>query len=616
MLATTLFGAPRHGPGRRLTAFAAVGLLTFGLPVAAFTTVGTPSLSVGDVTVTERDGDSLVARVRVALSAKSSHRVTVRYETVKGTARTPADFSAVSGKLRFEPGDKVERVLVPVAGDTRDEVAESFRVRIFSATGASIADHSGTVTILDDDPRPSLRVGSLDVTESDGGSERPMNFPVRLSEASGKPVSVSYEVTEGSATEDDDYVVGDASGTLSFPAGVTSRPVRVQVVGDDDDEVDETVRVSLSDPSNAVLADRSATGTIDDDDGPDLRIDDVKVREGRTAEFTVELSEDSVQDVTFDYDTDEGSAKAPDDYEPTSGTKTIEAGDDETTIRVETEEDRKDEVDEEFSLRIRHVENATVDDGRGLATIDDDDGPRIRIEDATVKEGAEAVIEVELSEPSVQDITFDYDTDEGTAESPQDYEGESGSRTIEAGDDEVRIRIDTERDSRDEVDEKFYVNITDVENASVREDRATVTIRDADGPKVSVDDVSVTEGGDAVFTVTLSEKSVQPVEMRWETDRGTASRDDFSADRGRLVVPAGDLSRQITVKTVDDKDVEPDETFFVRLDELDNATFSDDTGKATIVDDDVALTVGDAHATEGSAVVFEVSLDRDAPATV
>ena len=97
-----------------------------------------------------------------------------------------------------------------------------------------------------------------------------------------------------------------------------------------DDEViegDERFAVRLSSASGATIVDGEGVGTIRDDDveepppgQPTLRIGDVTVDEDDgPAEFTVTLSETSVDDVTVAYATSDGTAHAGLDYTIASG---------------------------------------------------------------------------------------------------------------------------------------------------------------------------------------------------------------------------------------------------------------------------------------------------------
>lgn len=80
------------------------------------------------------------------------------------------------------------------------------------------------------------------------------------------PVRVDYAMSDGSATAPEDYLT--TSGTLRFTAGETTKTLNVQVVDDAVTEPDETLTVTLTNPSfgNTVVAPSAETITIVDDD--------------------------------------------------------------------------------------------------------------------------------------------------------------------------------------------------------------------------------------------------------------------------------------------------------------------------------------------------------------
>src|SRR5207247_175077 len=86
---------------------------------------------------------------------------------------------------------------------------------------------------------------------------------VNLSTASGKGGTVGYAASNGTASSSD-YT--SASGTLTMAPGATSGAFSVPITNDSLDENDETVNLTLSNPSNASLGASSATLTIADDD--------------------------------------------------------------------------------------------------------------------------------------------------------------------------------------------------------------------------------------------------------------------------------------------------------------------------------------------------------------
>jgi predicted extracellular nuclease len=116
---------------------------------------------------------------------------------------------------------------------------------------------------------------------------------------------------------------------------------------------------------------------------------------------------------------------------------------------------------------------------------------------------------------------------------------------------------------------------------------------------VTVNDVSVFEGNSGltqmVFTVTRSDNSGDfTVDFATELT-GNATAPDFLGPPGTLTfVAGGELSKTIVVGIAGDTDIEPDETFTLRLSNIQNttgtATITDDAGIGTILNDDVVLT--------------------------
>ena len=111
---------------------------------------------------------------------------------------------------------------------------------------------------------PGLSVADARVHESVANAA--VEFAVTLSRASASAVTVAYATSDGpppnGATAEDDYE--PRSGTLTFLAGETSKTVSVPVVADDHDEGEETLVLTLSNPTGgAWLKDATATGTIE-----------------------------------------------------------------------------------------------------------------------------------------------------------------------------------------------------------------------------------------------------------------------------------------------------------------------------------------------------------------
>ncbi|MDQ3407784.1 MAG: hypothetical protein M3472_06465 [Chloroflexota bacterium] len=110
-----------------------------------------PALSIDDVTVTEADS-TVYARFTVSLSRASDQAVSVDFATRDGTARAPADYTAKSGSLEFQPGQVAKGFRIAIRGEDVREDTERFFIDLSDPVNATIADGTGIGRIRDDDP--------------------------------------------------------------------------------------------------------------------------------------------------------------------------------------------------------------------------------------------------------------------------------------------------------------------------------------------------------------------------------------------------------------------------------------------------------------------------------
>ena len=591
-----------------------------GTTIADATGIGTitddddaPTLSIDDVTVAE--GAS--AAFTITLSTASGRDVTVTAATADGTAVAPGDYTARSAvTVTIAAGTTSASFDVATTEDTLDEPNETFEVRLSSPTGgATLADDTGTGTITDDDGAPTLSIG--DVTVAEGASAA---FNISLSTASGRDVTVTAATADGTAVAPGDYTARSAV-TVTIAAGTTSATFTVATLEDTLDEPNETFTVTLSAPANATLDDDTGTGTITDDDGaPTLSIGDVTVAEGASAAFTIALSTASGHDVTVTAATADGTAVAPGDYTARSAvTVTIAAGTTSASFDVATTEDTLDEPNETFEVRLSSpTGGATLADGTGIGTItDDDDAPTPSIDDVTVAEGASATFTISLSTASGRDVTVTATTADGTATAPGDYTHTTQTVTIAAGTASASFTVATTADSTAEPDETFTVALSAPAHATLHasDHTGTGTITDDETPALSIDDVTVTEGDTAAFTISLSTASGRDVTVTATTADGTASAPgDYTHTTQTVTIAAGTTSASFTVATTEDTLDEPNETFEVRLSSpTGGATLADATGIGTITDDDNAptLSIDDVTVTEGNILSFTLTRKGD-----
>ena len=456
-------------------------------------------------------------------------------------------------------------------------------------------------------PPPGMSVGSASIAE--GGT---LTFTVTLDAPSLGPVTVHYVTQDGTAKADSDYTAID--GTLTFAPNETSRTVSVQTSQDGVVEPDETLTLHLDSPSGANLGKADGTGTIVNDDVPNLAVSDAKIAEGGMLSFTLTLDAASSVPVTVKYATLDGTAKAAGDYTAASGVVTFAAGETSKTVMVQSAADATFEPDETLTLHLAEASGAVITKADGTGTIQNSGSPpNLAVSDAKIAEGGVLSFTLTLDAASSMPATVKYATLDGTAKAGSDYGAASGMVTFAAGETSKTVTVQSTVDATFEPDETLTLHLADATGAVIGKADGTGTIQNDDAPpSLKVAGVSATEGAPLAFTVTLSAASGSPVTVDYATVNGTATAgSDYTAGSGTLSFAANQTSQTVTVATIQDTAVEPNETFSLHLSQPAGATIAVADATGTILNDDVpppSLKVGNASTTEGGVLTFTVSL--------
>jgi Metallo-peptidase family M12B Reprolysin-like/Calx-beta domain len=215
---------------------------------------------------------------------------------------------------------------------------------------------------------------------------------------------------------------------------------------------------------------------------PSLSVNDVVLTEGNspgttTARFSVTLSGASPNTVTAAYATANNTATEGPDYVLASGTVTFPPGTTSRSIEVQINGDTVDETPETFFVNLSSPMNATISDGQGVATIEDDDlPPALSIDDVTPPEFSTATFTVTLSAASGQAVTVAYQTADGTAVAGSDYTTTSGTLSFLPGLRTRQIFVPVIGDTTDEPTEAFFVNLGSPTNATIADGQGVARI--------------------------------------------------------------------------------------------------------------------------------------------
>ncbi|HWU88291.1 MAG TPA: Calx-beta domain-containing protein [Kofleriaceae bacterium] len=426
---------------------------------------------------------------------------------------------------------------------------------------------------------------------------------LQLSAPSREPVTVGFSITGGTATLGADLRVTD--GTVTFPPNTDHAMLRVMIVDDGIEELEEDAEITLAAPENAVL------GSVIKHD---LRISANKLprvnfstatssagEETGAQSFVIELDKPSPTDVVVKYTTN-GTA-GPKDHGVVDGMLTIPAGRASATLAAPIVNDPTDEYDETLDVTLIAQAGAVVAPGLGEhvhTIVDDDPPPNIGFGTATssVSEGtATTMIEVKLSLASEKEITIDYAAAAGGTASSDDFTLAPGTLTFPPGTTSLKIPVTITNDLLDEADETVAIALSNPTNATLSggAGQHVLTITDDDNPPTlafqqaasSVSEATATQA----ITVALSAPSGRAVQFSLSRS-GTSSTADLTLPAGPFTIPAGTTSFTITATITNDTLDEDNETAVLTLTNLVNANAgATTTHTVTIVDDDDPPTV-------------------------
>ena len=202
----------------------------------------------------------------------------------------------------------------------------------------------------------------------------------------------------------------------------------------------------------------------------------------------------------------------------------------------------------------------------------------------------------------------------GTASSGTDYTAITSPLLIAANAATGTIVVDPTSDSSIEANETVILTVAAGAGYTVgAPSSATGTITNDDvASQLSINDVTLAEGNvgtsNATFTVSLNTPAAPggvTFDIATANGTATAGSDYVARSLTGQAIPFGSSTYTFTVLVNGDFVVEPNETFFVNVSNIINATVTDGQGQGTITNDDAAPTISAAAGLsrqQGSAV--------------
>ena len=454
-----------------------------------------PDVSVSDAQAGEADG---TIEFTVSLSQANIERAaSVDWTTAEDGSTTAAtsdvDFTAASGTLNFAIGETEKTVTVSLLDDQSDEADETFNLVLSNPRELTLADDTGTGTILDDDVDHGIAFSHSTFHTEEGDAVLVLLqrlVPQETGEgvcyvtiqgrcfsvaseghAANTPITVNLDITQTG-----DFLPGAPPTTVTFAQGVAAVQLSIPTVDDSAVEADGSLVVNI--PQGAGYSPVYIGPPDSHNQGApyrtlylydnDLAFSIADAQEDESAgqlDFTVSLNAPAPQQVTVRAATVDGEATSHANATPTSlgqdfqartATLTFAAGEQTKTFSVVTLDDTIYEKDETFTAELRTPRQTlnrynpsrrwltltSLADGAAVGTIEDDEAQLVasisRVYD-TVDEGHSGPVRftVDLAHPTTtnheRNPAVAWEITAGTATADQDYQDEGDKLNFPVG---------------------------------------------------------------------------------------------------------------------------------------------------------------------------------------
>jgi len=529
--------------------------------------------------------------VTLSLDIASSNDTSVLLNTIPNTASND-DFTTINSLLLTIPSGSIEvNFELTINNDNLAEGSEHeiFSVELSQASGLEIGlQNSIQIDIVDDDPFLTSGPNIL--------STIPANNATGLNPTTSS-IDILFDKSLLTSTINEATVkLSDELNDIATTVNYVSSNNSIQILPKTNLLASNTYQVSLGteimDVNNEALA--QAFIFEFQTRQPILTYSVSTAVESENAiVITFSLDAPSSQSASFDYVTQNDSAILNEDYLSLPGSIIFSPGEVEKNISIELINDDIYESDEQFTI-ILNNDNGLIINQREINVVitDDEITPEVRFLINDINENiSELVITAQLDRVSGLPIKFNYQAEDDTATSPDDFENKQGEIVFNIGEVSKQFSVNIVDDDISENSEQFFLTFTNPLNATLSTEKQSVTIFDNDNvlPNLSVSNTLVDEFNSVIeVELQLSRTHSEDVSVDFTTVNNTATQSaDFTFQSNTTTIRAGDLTQLITIPILNDNHYEGDETFYLQFSNALNALISVPQVTLTIRDDEL-----------------------------
>ncbi|XP_062620472.1 sodium/calcium exchanger 1-like isoform X2 [Saccostrea cucullata] len=186
-------------------------------------------------------------RIGIRRYGKMDTPLTVRVETINGTATAPEDYIHLEENVHFANNEALRQLYVEIIDDNEWEPDEFFFVKLSLPEAEENEDivlgniSITQVTIINDDEPGKLEFAKPSIIAKE--SSRRVRIPVNRINGADGHVSVAWKTRDITAISGKDYAGGE--GVLKFDHGETCRTIDIEIFDSMKPERDESFQVEL-----------------------------------------------------------------------------------------------------------------------------------------------------------------------------------------------------------------------------------------------------------------------------------------------------------------------------------------------------------------------------------
>ncbi|MDH5727818.1 MAG: CSLREA domain-containing protein [Gammaproteobacteria bacterium] len=316
----------------------------------------------------------------------SQGEVSIDYRSVDGSAQSTTvdnDYTAIQGRLTWADGDATDQsVFLTLNDDANYEASETFKLQLYNPLGNAVlaADAASIVSIIDNDVSAGT-LGFIKRNESFSENIGSISIEVIRYDGFDGEVSVAYDVVDGSAVADVDYVF--TPGILTFAQDEIRKSFTIDLINNQQNDGDRNLVLQLTNAQGgAIISDvfKNKTIIINDDELAISTLDFASATYTaieNNGGFIVRLVRQGAieQAVSVDVTLAGGTATIDEDFLWQNQTVSFAAQQSEATIQIEIVNDEIQEAAETIQLMLSNPQNGAElgETTQTLLTINDDD---------------------------------------------------------------------------------------------------------------------------------------------------------------------------------------------------------------------------------------------------